>query len=114
MDVSYQWIDLLWLPLVFYAVHKPHRMIALGFMAGCMVMMRLQVEILTSIGYPNGIVGLMSAPVLTRGLAVYSLAYLFFFIMAYYSPGSRPVIFFAACLAIFFAGFFTSMILMLV
>jgi hypothetical protein len=113
MDLIYQWIDLLWLPLVFYAVHKQHRLLALGFLASCMLMMRLQIEIMEGIGYGNGIVGLMQSSGHTRALMVYSLAYFVFFIMAYYSPGSRPIIFFAACLAIFFFAFFASMLLML-
>ena len=47
----YQWIDLFWLVMIPLAAHKGHRLIAAGFVLSCMLMLRLQVEIMESIDY---------------------------------------------------------------
>lgn len=101
-NIIYQWIDLFWLVMVLVAVHKQHRLLAAGYVLSCVFMLRLQVEIMGSIHYSTGILRVMDSDVFDRGLIVYSVFYLLYFLMAHYSPGSRQVIFMAASLSIFF------------
>lgn len=112
LTLIYHWIDLLWIPIVFFLVHERHRWWALGFAIACSTMMHLQVEIMTSIGYQYGLMGILPLSAYTRGLIVYSLFYILFLLLAHFSPRTQGVVFMAACLAIFFMVFFTSMITM--
>jgi hypothetical protein len=112
MSFIYQWIDALWLPLAFFVVHKPHRWWAVGFVASCMLMLRLQTELMVEIGYDKGILNFVDSPVFSRGLIVYSIIYIIYLILAYYSPGTRGVVFMAASISIFFMSLFISMIVM--
>lgn len=100
--IIYQWIDLFWLAMVLIAVHKQHRLLAVGFVLSCVFMLRLQVEIMESIGYGTGILRALDSHVFERGLVAYSVIYLLYFLFAHYSPGSRRVIFMAASLSMFF------------
>lgn len=110
--ISY-WADILWLPTTFFLVHKQHRWWTLGFVLACMITLRLQTEIMHTIDYPHGIIGYLQSKVHTRGQTVYSVFYILFLIMAHYSPGTRGVVFMAACLAVFFMAFVVSMLSMI-
>lgn len=101
MDFVYQWIDVAWLPLALLMVHKPHRWLTLGFMLSSMLMMRLLVELMESTGYAYGFMPVLMSHVRTRALIVYSVFYVFFMIIAYYSPGSSKIVFLAASISIF-------------
>ncbi len=108
----YLWADVIWLPIIFFIVHKKHRWWSLGFVISSMVLIRLLAEIMTYIGYENGIMGLMDANVHTRGLFVSSFFYFLFIIMAHYSSGTRGAVFMAGCLTFFFAIFVTGSLIM--
>ncbi len=112
-DFIYLWADVIWLPTAFLIVHKPHRWLALGFVICSMILMRLQAEMMIFVGYDNGIMGIMSSNVYSRGLVVSSIFYILFFIMAHYSKETKKVIFMAASLTIFFAIFVTNALVML-
>ena len=111
-DLIYLWVDLIWLPIAYFITHKNHRWWSLGFIVASMVLVRLLSELMTFIGYSNGIMGFMSSNVHTRGLVVSSIFYVLFFIMAYFSSSTKGVVFMAACLTIFFAIFVTSSLIM--
>lgn len=108
----YLWIDTIWLPIAFFAVHKSHRWWAIGFVLGSMVLIRLLAEIFTYIGYPQGIMEIMKSNVHTRGLAVSSIFYMLFILIAHFSKNTQGVVFMAACLSFFFMIFVTSSIVM--
>ena len=111
-DFIYLWADIIWLPIAYFVVHKKHRWWAVGFVFSSMVIIRLIAELMIYIGYPSGIMGLMTSNVHTRGLAVSSIYYILYFIMAHYSPKTKGVIFMAASLTIFFAIFVTATFVM--
>ena len=111
-ELIYQWIDVLWLPVAWFAVHKQHRLKAIAFVVTCMLVLRTQVELIESTGYPTGYLPIMDSPVFTRGLIVYSLSITLFLVLAHYSPRTTGVVFLAAGLTIFFGSFCLSMILM--
>jgi hypothetical protein len=107
-----QWIDVIWLPLAWFVVHKEQRLWAVGCILSCMVMMRMLSELMISIGYPRGLIGLWSMPVHDRGLLVYSFFYFVYLVLAYYSPYSKGALFMAASITIFFAASFTYALVM--
>ncbi len=112
MNEILQWIDLIWLPVSLLVVHKGQRVLALAYFAACMLMLRLQVELISSIGYPTGILPLLNSGLFLRGLVVYALFNAGYLVIAYFSPGSDKHVFLAASISIFFAALFTSMIIM--
>lgn len=112
MDFVLQWIDLAWLALAWCVARKDQRGWVLGFFIASMLMMRLLAELMTSIGYPDGIVGLMDTPVYTRGLFVYSIAYAVYMIVLRYSMNAKGTLLMAVSLAFFFFSFFTTAIVM--
>ncbi len=102
MTLTYQWIDLIWLPVAFYIVRREQRWWAIGLIASCMLMMRLEIELMEEIGYPHGLIGLMKSSVHNRLLVLYSLVYIAFFTLAHYSKNSTGTVFLAATISIFF------------
>ncbi|MGH1375108.1 MAG: hypothetical protein ACRBCK_02065 [Alphaproteobacteria bacterium] len=109
----YSWIDIIWLPILFWGVHKKHRWWALSFGIASMTLIRLQTEIMVYIGYENGIMGLMTSNVHTRGVAVSSVFYILFLLLAHFSRQTMGVVFMAACLSFFFMIFVTGSLIML-
>ena len=112
MNFVIQWIDVIWLPIAWFVVHKHQRSWTMGLIVSCMVMMRLQIELMVSIGYENGLVGFFDAHVSHRALTVYSLFYMLFIGLAAYSPNTRQVIVMGAAISVFFAAFFISTLIM--
>ncbi len=109
----YQWIDLLWLPVGLAAVHKGQRLLTLGFIGTCILMLRAQVELMEHIGYGRGFLpGLLESAVYPRGLAVYGFFIALFLLLAYLSPRTGGVIYLAAAIGIFFVSFCVSMLVM--
>jgi hypothetical protein len=112
MDFIFQYLDALWL-LVALLIVKPHqRLWACGFFILCMIMMRMQIELMASTGFTRGFLGLLPYDARTRGLAVYSLAYVIYLVLVLFSPYARGTLLMAASISVFFAALFTSMIVM--
>ena len=112
MNFVLQWIDLAWLVLVLCVARKDQRGWVFGFFIGSMIMMRMLVELMTSIGHPNGLMGFMDTPVHTRGLIVYSIAYVIYMVLIRYSPNAKGALLMAASIGFFFFSFFTTAIVM--
>lgn len=108
----YQWIDLVWLPIGWFAVHKQHRVKTMAFLITCILTLRTQVELMQSFGLDTGLLPVMDTPLLSRGLIVYSIIIAFFLVLAHYSPRTSKMIFFAACLTIYIFAFCVSMVVM--
>ena len=111
-SLLYQWIDLIWLPISLLVVHKGQRLKTLAFIGGCILMFRTQLELMNSIGHPNGFLGWIKMGLYERGLIIYGLLFAVFLILAYFSPNTKGVIFLAAVLSLFILGFCVSMIAM--
>ncbi len=105
-SLIYQWIDLLWLPLGFFAVAPKFRWLTLGFIAACLLMMRMQIELMVYTGYETGILPFMTSHIQTRGLLTYG-------ILANFSNRTQKVVFLAASITIFIAAFLVSTVLMM-
>jgi hypothetical protein len=108
------WADATWLAFVPFAVHKGQRLKALAFVLLCMVVMRLQIEIVHSFGFDKGFTGLMTSSLYHRGLVVYGIFTSLYLLLSWLSPGTRGAIYLAASLSIFFMAFTVSSILMII
>ncbi len=108
----YEWIDLLWIPLVLVVVHRRHWVFAIGFVLACALMLRLQTDFLVSMGYETGIVPWLSSDVFDRGLIVYSIFTGLYLLLSAFSPGSFASVFLGASISIFMAAMTVSTIVM--
>lgn len=111
--LAYQWLDAVWIPVAALMVHQGQKIKAVVFVLGCMVAMRLQVELIQSTGFTKGVLGLIDMPLFQRGLLVYSLFIVLFIALSYFSPGTRGVIYLAASISLFFMAFFVGSVVML-
>lgn len=111
-QLIYQWLDVLWLPVGWFVVHKNHRWLALAFIATCILTLRTQVELMKSIGFPTGMMPVLEGPIYDRGLIAYSVIIGIFLILAYLSPTTSRIVFFTATLSIFILAFCLTMLLM--
>lgn len=112
LSLIYQWIDLLWIPAALLMVHPGQRVKTVFFILACILTLRLQLELMSSFGYPDGFLGWVGLGLYERGLILYGILFALFLILAHLSPNTRGVIFFAATLSLYFIGFFVSMIAM--
>ena len=106
------YIDLIWLPIALFIVHKEQRIITAAFFVSCFIMMRLQIEMMLSIGYPNGFLPLLKFSVQNTALVVYMFFYIAYIAVTYWSKGTNKHILLAASISIFFAAMLTSMVIM--
>ncbi len=109
----FQWIDLLWIPIVLLGLHKEQKVCAVVFVLACVVLLRFQVELMQQIGYPNGILPLLETPLFVRGLISYSVFTVLFILISRLSPGTNKHVYVAASITLFFAAFFVSSIAMI-
>lgn len=108
------WLDAVWLPIAGLAVHKGQRLKAVAFVLLCMLVMRLQIEIVQSTGFKTGFTGLWDASLYHRGVITYSVFIFLYLLLSYYSPYTRGVIYLAASISIFFMAFAVSSFIMVI
>lgn len=113
-QIIVHWIDFIWLPMTFFYMDKDHRPYALGFVLACIFGLRLEEELLQSMGYSAGITGWISFPSYFRGLITYSVAIALFLTLSYFSKKTHNVVYMAACISIFIAVFIISLLIMVV
>lgn len=101
MHMLYFYIDLIWVPIALIVVHKEQRGWTIGFLLCGMIMMRMLIELIESTGYPTGILPFLHASAFQRGLAVYSVFYMLFMILAYYSPKTDKHVFMSGAISMF-------------
>lgn len=105
LDILVYWCDTIWIPILFFGVHKQHRWWTVGFVTFGMIISRLMAEMISSFGFPNGIMGFIETDVYIRGIIVSSFFYALFLLMAHFSRRTEGVVFMAACLSFFFMIF---------
>jgi len=101
MNFILQWIDLIWLPLGWFAAHKGQRPCVLTYVFLCVLMLRLLAETVIGMGYPNGAFGYLKMPVLERGLIVYSVFNMIYLMVAHYSNRRDIWLLFGGTMTIF-------------
>ncbi|MFN3826223.1 MAG: hypothetical protein ACK4NR_01210 [Micavibrio sp.] len=113
-DLIYQWIDLLWVPVALVAVHKGQRLKTVVFLLVCILTMRAQVELMEHIGKPSGFTGLLETEAYERGLITYGIIFALFLLLAYLSPHTKGIVFFAATISLYVLSFCFSMLVMVI
>jgi hypothetical protein len=109
-----QWIDLLWVPVAFLAMEKGKKIKTCLYVLSCVLLLRLQVEFMSSMGAPNGLTGWVEIPSFTRGLVVYSIFILLFLMMAHFSKGGDKHVHIAASIVMLILSFCVSSVIMVV
>lgn len=106
------WIDLFWIPVALVTMERGKRLFTAFFVLACAVLLRLQVELLTEMGYPRGFIGLMDSALLVRGQVVYSVFILIFMLLAFFSKGGDKNVHIAASISIMIVAFCVSSLVM--
>ncbi len=114
MEVILQWIDLIWAPVVFFIVAKKHRWYAVGFVLSCLMVMRMQYELIAVSGFgTEGIPNFaMDSHPYIRGLVCYSAIFALFIVLSLYSKKTDPIIYMAASISIFFMALISTSVIM--
>jgi hypothetical protein len=108
----YHWIDLFWIPVALLTMEKGKRLFTVGFILSCVLLLRLQVELMQHIGFPRGIFGVMESSIYARGLITYGAFITLFMLMAYYSKGVDKSIHIAASITMMIAALCVSALVM--
>ncbi len=106
--------DAAWIPLAALVVNRGQRLKVIGFILLCMLVMRLQIEIVQSTGFAKGFTGWIDMSLYHRGLITYGFFIGLFLILSIFSPMTRGPVYLAACLSIFFMAFVTSFVVMII
>jgi mannose/fructose/N-acetylgalactosamine-specific phosphotransferase system component IID len=109
--ILFNHIDLLWVPVAL-CLHKGQWVKAILFVLMCAFVMRLQIELMQSIGYGKGFFHLMEASLYIRGLVTYSVFILGFFVLSSFSPRTDSFVYIAASITIFITAFCVSSLVM--
>lgn len=112
LQTLYQWIDLFWLPVAWYAVEKGKRFLTISFVLGCILLLRLQIELMHSTGFSNGFIGLIEMGIYERGMITYGFFIGLFLLLAHFSKGSDKNIHLAASITVMIAAFCVSTFVM--
>ncbi len=107
------WIDLLWIPLSLVIIEKGRKIKTAFFAGACVLMLRLQIELMQSVGFPRGVFGLIDMGLLPRGQITYGLFIFFFLILSHFSPGVDKHVHIAASITIFITAFCVSTLVMI-
>lgn len=82
------------------------------FVLMCAFTMRIQIEIMESIGYgESGILNFMDSSLYNRGLVSYGIVMVLFLILTYFSPRIKAEVFLAAMLSEYILAVCGTMIL---
>ena len=110
----FPYIDLLWVPVALLCGHGIQKIKATVFVLACAGMMRLQIQMMNDLGFPNGFFNVWDAPLYTRGLLTYSVFILIFLLLTHYSPRTNGFVYMAASISVFIAAFCVSTGLMVI
>jgi len=106
------WIDLLWIPIAIITMERGKKIKTALFAGGCVLLLRLQVELLQQVGFGAGFFHWLAISILQRGMITYACFILFFLIIAYYSPGTNNHVHMAASIGILILAFCVSTFVM--
>ncbi len=112
-ETIFQWLDLFWIPLALVFVDPRQWWKAVGFVLSCVLTLRLQVEILDTLGIPHGLLPFIDSSPYVRGLMIYGLFIILFFWLSKYYKRLDPFIFLAASFSLFGGAFCVSSVIML-
>lgn len=107
------WPDLIWvLPALILLKGWGSKIFSSLYVLACAFLLRLQVDLLTQIGFPHGLIGLLSAPPLLRGQITYGLFIAVFLLLIFLSPGVNKHIVMALSISFIILAFCLSSVVM--
>lgn len=112
MDTILQWIDLIWAPIIFFTANKKVRVKGVIFVLACVFMLRLQVQLMTEIGFNAGILTFIQWPALYKGMAIYGFFIGVITLLNALSKDTDPYVFIAASISVFILSFCISSVVM--
>ncbi len=112
IDFILDWLDFLWILIALIFLQKDQKLKGVLFILACMLSLRLQVELMTEIGYERGFLPFMTLPVLYRGYMVYGLFIGIFLLLGHVSKEKNSFIYMAAAISVFVIAFCVSMAIM--
>ena len=112
MDFLIHWLDFLWIPFAFLVLKKHQKWKGVLFILACMLTLRLQVELMTEIGYENGILPFLESNVLYRGFVTYGVFIAGFLALGHVSKESNSFVYLAAGISVFTVAFVVSTLIM--
>jgi len=101
----YQWLDLIWIPVAFFVLHKEQRLKGIVFILSCVFTLRLQIELLLGIDRPFGILNILDNALLDRGFICYGIFIGLFLLLSYFSKNENPYVYIAAAITVFMIAF---------
>lgn len=113
MDASLALIDLIWVPIALIVAVKGQRLMAAGLAISCALALRMQIQLIETLGLEKVDWGLLESDRLVRGQIGYSILIALYLILVHFSPQTRSVIFLAATLSLFFSFFVTMFLVLL-
>jgi len=108
LEIILSGLDFLWIPFVFFVMHKGQRFKSILFVLVCILALRLQVDLMSDIGYEDGVLPFFTWPALYRGYVVYGLFIGFFLFLAHISKEKNPYIYMAAGISVLIFAFIAS------
>lgn len=110
--ILYPWIDALWIPFALCIGERGKRLLTVGFILACIVLLRLQVELMGSMGLEYGFFDFMKSTAFDRGLVVYGVFIALFLFLAHFSKGGDKTVHMAASITILIMSFCVSTLIM--
>ena len=107
-----EWIDLAWVPIVALVTKGALRIKAVLFVLCCSFMLRLQVRLMSEIGFKEGFLNWIDMPLLQRGMIVYGVFIAIFLLLVGLSKENNAYVFIAASITIFTIAFCISTVAM--
>ncbi|MCI5059553.1 MAG: hypothetical protein MRY79_00615 [Alphaproteobacteria bacterium] len=108
MNDMIEWIDLFWVVVALVLLHGKQKIQGALFVLVCVFSLRLQIELMQEVGYPDGFVGLIGLPLLYRGFIAYGIFVAGFLSLLHLSKDDSPYIFMAASITVFIVAFCVS------
>ncbi len=108
----YPWLDLLWIPAGMAAVERGKWFLTSGFILSCVLLLRLQIELMQSIGAPYGFFGFIGMGIYNRGLITYGVFIALFLVLAHFSRGGDKNVHMVASITIMIMAFCVSSLVM--
>ena len=108
MDLLVNWLDFLWILVALLLLRKGQKLKGILFILACMLALRLQVELMTEIGYSEGFLTFLTAPALYRGYIVYGVFIGLFLLLAHVSKERNAFVYLAAGISVFTFAFVVS------
>ena len=107
-DTIITWADVIWVVIALLVLPKGQKIQGVIFCLICIFSLRLQVELMREVGYPQGFVGLLDMPLLYRGFIAYGLFIAGFLSLLHFSRDDGFYVFIAAAISVFIVAFCVS------